>query len=84
MKFPDHEFEMYLDRARIEKVAGFEYLLFAGYTLPVSSYAPNTIDLNMRSYSTWMFWLEAFDNAQREAVQKKLVALRVQKRLGGK
>lgn len=83
MKFPDHEFEMYLARARIEKFAGLEYLLIAGQKLPISTYNPNSIDLDMRSYSAWMFWMEAFDNAQREAIQKKLVALRVAKRLGG-
>jgi hypothetical protein len=35
------------------------------------------------NYSTWGFWIESFDKAQREAIHAKLIALRVQARLEG-
>lgn len=83
MKFPDHEFEEHLRKARLAFSCGATCIRIAGHTLPASSEYPNKIDSMRFGYSTWLFWMEAFDNAQREAVQKKLVALRVAERLGG-
>lgn len=84
MRYPDYEFEEHLSRAAlVEGFSGTDALAFAGHKIAVSLIDRDAFLPERFGYGAWLYWMESFDNEQREALRQKLVALRVEARLKG-